>query len=158
MVKLVLDWAKARQEKEDDMFSNKLCAKLYQSYKILQTTLTQDVTEESFKRVKDLCWLIRSLIQQLSTESGVPIEPASSTSLLDGILNTLDYVSYAAVPGAGGNDAIFLIGRSPQTTESFHEIVQRDVCSKFKNEEEQQIAVLPVKVLRGEALIIETSR
>jgi len=28
----------------------------------LQTTLTQDVTEESFKRVKDLCWLIRSLI------------------------------------------------------------------------------------------------
>jgi len=29
MVKLVLDWAKARQQKEDDMFSNELCAKLY---------------------------------------------------------------------------------------------------------------------------------
>jgi len=29
MVKLVLDWAKARQQKENDMFSNELCANLY---------------------------------------------------------------------------------------------------------------------------------
>lgn len=122
MVKLVLDWAKVRQQKEDDLFSNDLCAKLYQSYQELQATLTENVTEDSFKHVKDLCWDIRSRIQQLSKELGVPIEPASSTALLDGILNTLDYVSYAAVPGAGGNDAIFLIGRS-QGPESFHEAV-----------------------------------
>ena len=43
--------------------------------------------------------------------TGVPIEPKSSTSLLDSILTSLDYVCYAAVPGAGGNDAIFLIGK-----------------------------------------------
>ena len=52
----------------------------------------------------------------------MPIEPDSSTLLLDDILNALDYVSYAAVPGAGGNDAIFLIGRSKEDL-TFHEIV-----------------------------------
>lgn len=63
-------------------------------------------------------------------------------------MNTLDYVSYAAVPGAGGNDAIFLIGRSPNPTkQNFHEMIQEDVCKKFKNELGQQISVLPVKVL-----------
>jgi phosphomevalonate kinase len=41
---------------------------------------------------------------------------------LDQILTSLDYVCYAAVPGAGGNDAIFLIGK-PNEGEgiSFHE-------------------------------------
>jgi hypothetical protein len=44
------------------MFSNDLCAKLYWSYQELQATLTKDVTEASFKHVKELCWEIRSLI------------------------------------------------------------------------------------------------
>jgi hypothetical protein len=51
----------------------------------------------------------------------VPIEPLSSKPLLDDILDTLDYTCYAAVPGAGGNDALFVIGRSFKDGLSFKE-------------------------------------
>lgn len=93
------------------------------------------------------------LIQQLSKETGVPIEPESSKALLDSIVDTLEYACYAAVPGAGGNDAIFVIGRGDV---DLHERIQSDICSRFKNEEGKQISVLPVRVLSSDnpALIL----
>ena len=69
--------------------------------------------------------------------------------ILDEILK-LDYIAYAAVPGAGGNDALFTIGEP-----GLHEKLQRDICSKHLNSEGQRIAVLPVKLLTGEGLYIE---
>ena len=45
--------------------------------------------------------------------------------LLDYIIKNLDYALYATVPGAGGNDAIFILGNS----ENLHEQVQQDFCN-----------------------------
>lgn len=86
----------------------------------------------------------------------MPIEPISSKTLLDDILASFDYTCYAAVPGAGGNDAIFVIGKSEGDDGgfSFHKRVQRDICSKHRNEEGQRISVLPVRVMQGDALKI----
>lgn len=55
---------------------------------------------------------MRQVIQQISKESGVWIEPPATTLILDELLNEFDEetVWYAGVPGAGGDDAIFLIG------------------------------------------------
>ena len=54
------------------------------------------------------CISIRKLLRELSVKTGVPIEPEKSTLLLDKLLD-LSYVYYAAIPGAGGDDAILLI-------------------------------------------------
>ncbi|TNV83626.1 hypothetical protein FGO68_gene7895 [Halteria grandinella] len=151
MVKKVLDWAKANQSKEDDMFSNDICSKLNANYDKLASSLAQDMPNQ--ETIQSLCLEIRSLIQTLSQQTEVPIEPPSSTLLLDSILKNLDYTYYAAVPGAGGNDAIFVIGKG----DKLHENIQRDICNKYQNEEGSRIAVLPVKVLREKepALIIQ---
>ena len=58
---------------------------------------------------------MRQVIQQISKESSVWIEPPATTLILDELLQEFDEetVWYAGVPGAGGDDAIFLIG-NPQ--------------------------------------------
>ena len=54
---------------------------------------------------------------------------------------------------AGGNDAIFVVGRGDSDF-SLHEKIQRDICRKFKNEDGLDIAVLPVKLLQEKAALI----
>jgi phosphomevalonate kinase len=60
-----------------------------------------------------LCEEVRATIRSISSESGVWIEPPSTTQLLDALMSEFsqDEVWYAGVPGAGGDDAIFIIGR-----------------------------------------------
>lgn len=53
---------------------------------------------DELKKSKDLCLEIRKLIQEISQETDVEIEPASCTNLLDTLLK-LPEVYYAAVPG-----------------------------------------------------------
>jgi len=91
--------------------------------------------------------LIRGQIQLLSKETKVPIEPERSTKLINEILN-LENVVYAAVPGAGGDDAIFIMG----TGDNFHQYIQENFCDKIND---TQIAVLSISLLPMNSILLE---
>lgn len=59
-----------------------------------------------------------------------------------------EYLYYAAVPGAGGDDAIFILGPK----DILHEYIQNKFCELVKD---RKIAVLPVEINIGEALILK---
>eukprot|EP00271_Cylindrocystis_brebissonii_P000997 TRINITY_DN11231_c0_g1_i1.p1 TRINITY_DN11231_c0_g1~~TRINITY_DN11231_c0_g1_i1.p1 ORF type:complete len:603 (-),score=108.99 TRINITY_DN11231_c0_g1_i1:370-2178(-) len=51
---------------------------------------------------------VRSLLREIGTSAGVPIEPLSQTELLDATME-MPGVVFAGVPGAGGGDAVFAV-------------------------------------------------
>jgi phosphomevalonate kinase len=59
---------------------------------------------------------IRTLIREMGTASGVPIEPESQTALIDA-LRGVEGVLNGVVPGAGGFDAVALVVRDDVETE-----------------------------------------
>ena len=81
----------------------------------------------------------------------MPIEPQSSTEILDKLLEK-EYVYYAAVPGAGGNDAIFVIGER----EGLHERVE-EFCKEWNAGKRDRVAVLPVRVVDKYELELNTT-
>ncbi|OBT88341.1 hypothetical protein VE02_03414 [Pseudogymnoascus sp. 03VT05] len=58
---------------------------------------------------------IRALIREMGEKSGVPIEPAAQTALLD-MLAEVEGVVGGVVPGAGGHDAVALLIREGDET------------------------------------------
>ena len=62
----------------------------------------------SYDNLTNIILTIRSLIRELSTKAGVPIEPKVQTELL-GTCSQLPGVIGGVVPGAGGYDAIALL-------------------------------------------------
>ncbi|KAI1336641.1 ribosomal protein S5 domain 2-type protein [Xylariaceae sp. FL0016] len=59
---------------------------------------------------------IRELIRAMGSESGVPIEPESQTSLLDALME-VEGVYNGVVPGAGGFDALAILMKDDEATE-----------------------------------------
>lgn len=57
----------------------------------------------------------RALVRKMGAESGVPIEPASQTELIDA-LGQVDGVYGGVVPGAGGFDAVALLLKDDEDT------------------------------------------
>ena len=72
----------------------------------------------------------------------MPIEPEASTVLLDKIM-TIEEVCYASVPGAGGDDAIFVLGK-PGVREKLQELLSERI----------DLAELPVDILHGKSLTL----
>lgn len=54
---------------------------------------------------------------------------------------------YATVPGAGGNDAFFILGNK----DNLHASIQMDFCDKISD---ASLAVLPVHLLNSDALVV----
>jgi phosphomevalonate kinase len=59
---------------------------------------------------------IRARIRDMGDRSGVPIEPAEQTALLDAVTRDVPGVAGGVVPGAGGYDAIVLLVRDDEPT------------------------------------------
>lgn len=76
---------------------------------------------------------IRVTLRQISKASGVQIEPAETTKLLDELVDALKphkEILYASVPGAGGDDAIFLLAKKgPENENSLQEAVKEHFCN-----------------------------
>jgi len=64
---------------------------------------------ESFKK-------LRSNLQSMTEQSGVPVEPIEQTKLLDALTDGVEGVIGGVVPGAGGYDAITLLIRDDEET------------------------------------------
>lgn len=90
--------------------------------------------------MRTLCLQIRSCLQGLSRECGVEVEPPAQTSLMDQVLAefTVDEVWYVGIPGAGGHDALFVLGPP-------HLDLQRLLKDRFCGSR-RSLAILPVSL------------
>ncbi|KAF1984788.1 ERG8, Phosphomevalonate kinase [Aulographum hederae CBS 113979] len=105
MVKKVLSWRKEKPEE-----ANRVWSALQESNEALATELADLANTESkdYAPLTQCIQSIRSLIRDMSRLSGVPIEPASQTKLLDACSNVPGVIG-GVVPGAGGFDAVALL-------------------------------------------------
>ncbi|KAF1956403.1 Phosphomevalonate kinase [Byssothecium circinans] len=110
MVKKVLKWREENRGVADGIW-----ARLQEGNELLAGELTRladseeaDGDGDRYARLRELFKQNRALIRQMSTESGVPIEPPQQTALLDACSEVKGVVG-GVVPGAGGYDAIVLL-------------------------------------------------
>ncbi|KAJ3225593.1 phosphomevalonate kinase [Clydaea vesicula] len=75
------------------------------------TSKSEKVIFESFCLVYETFQSIRQKLQEMTLKAEVPIEPLSQTKLLNSCME-VEGIIMAGVPGAGGFDAIFVIGLS----------------------------------------------
>ena len=108
MVKSVLLWRKAKPEEslllwETLQKANEDLATEFQTLALRPATSSVD-----YESLRTVLLTIRSLIREMSSKSGVPIEPEVQTGLIDGCCQIPGVVG-GVVPGAGGFDAIALL-------------------------------------------------
>ena len=107
MVKKVLSWRKSYPEE-----STLLWETLQRGNEDLAAQLQQlsssASTPEDYENIRTVILTIRSLIREMSSKSGVPIEPLVQTKLIDACCE-LPGVVGGVVPGAGGFDAMALL-------------------------------------------------
>ena len=106
MVKSVLSWR--AKEVED---AGRIWTALQSANEGLAAALAKGGEEE----INAAFAAIRSLIREMGEKSGVPIEPAAQTELLDA-LGKVEGVVGGVVPGAGGHDAVALLVREGEET------------------------------------------
>ena len=108
MVKKVLSWRKSDPEESTLLWetlqrgNEELAAQL----QLLSPTSAR--TPEDYENIRTVILTIRSLIREMSSKSGVPIEPLVQTRLIDACCE-LPGVVGGVVPGAGGFDATALL-------------------------------------------------
>ncbi|KAF2145584.1 uncharacterized protein K452DRAFT_243738 [Aplosporella prunicola CBS 121167] len=105
MVKKVLAW---RQENAAQ--ANELWGRLQKSNEALAAELVQlgESKSRDYGQLRARLDDIRRLIREMSELSGVPIEPAEQTELLDACSKVAGVIG-GVVPGAGGYDAVALL-------------------------------------------------
>ncbi|ELR09815.1 phosphomevalonate kinase [Pseudogymnoascus destructans] len=106
MVKSVLAW---RAKEVDD--ATPIWTSLQSSNEKLARALSAGKEDE----ISAAFTAIRALIREMGEKSGVPIEPAAQTALLDK-LGEVEGVVGGVVPGAGGHDAVALLIREGDET------------------------------------------
>ena len=117
MVKQVLKWRESNKEHVDGIWTtlqagnDALAAELT---RLATTNVAQKEGKANYEKLRDIIKSNRELIRQMSTGSGVPIEPPQQTELLD-FCSTQDGVIGGVVPGAGGFDAIVLFVENNDT-------------------------------------------
>jgi phosphomevalonate kinase len=131
MVKKVLQWREANPAE-----SKALWDELQSRNVKLGTILSEGKLDEIRPAVAD----IRELIRAMGTQSGVPIEPESQTSLLDALME-VEGVYNGVVPGAGGYDAVALLMNDDEATENR----VKEFLAKWSKEKGGQVRLLDVK-------------
>ena len=112
MVKQVLAW-----RTRDPEGSRALWDDLQAANEELAASLRGDTEPNTTQEIRSAVARCRTLIRDMGTRSGVPIEPESQTVLLDALNENVSGVYGGLVPGAGGFDALALIVRDDEDTE-----------------------------------------
>ncbi|EPE24408.1 Ribosomal protein S5 2-like protein [Glarea lozoyensis ATCC 20868] len=107
MVKKVLEWRK------NDPDGSK---KLWDALQISNESLASALSSENKEDVTSAFSAVREKIREMGTASGVPIEPAEQTELIDAVTAAVPGVLGGVVPGAGGYDAIVLLAQDDEAT------------------------------------------
>lgn len=105
MVKKMLAWRKETGDGAENIWRN-----LQKSNEAFAAELVRlgETQETDYSTLRQRILDIRVLIREMSTESGVPVEPPSQTKLLDDCSNIPGIIG-GMVPGAGGFDAVALL-------------------------------------------------
>ena len=108
MVRNVLAWRKAKPEEALLLWET-----LQKGNEDLATELQSLASKpanssEDYENIREVMLTIRSLIREMSSKSGVPIEPEVQTGLINACCQ-LPGVVGGVVPGAGGFDAVALL-------------------------------------------------
>ncbi len=131
MVKKVLAW-----KAQDAAQSTQLWDDLQQRNEALAASLRGGRLAELPQKVES----VRELIRTMGQQSGVPIEPASQTELLDAV-SRVEGVYGGVVPGAGGFDAAALLMDDDEATK------QRvnEFLARWSSEKSSKVKLLNVK-------------
>lgn len=111
MVRNVLSWKQTKPEE-----SVLLWETLQKGNEDLARELHNLATRQAgdYEDLRTVIMTIRSLIREMSTKSGVPIEPEVQTRLIDACCRVPGVVG-GVVPGAGGYDAVALLVEDTST-------------------------------------------
>lgn len=108
MVKNVLSWRKAKPEEAILLWETLQKGNEDLALEFHGLTSRSACQTKDYEGLRTVILAIRSLIREMSTKSGVPIEPEVQTKLIDACCR-LPGVVGGVVPGAGGFDAIALL-------------------------------------------------
>ncbi|KAM5463692.1 phosphomevalonate kinase [Microsporum ferrugineum] len=106
MVKKLLRWRDENREDADTIWANLQLNN--EKIRLELKKLSHNPRTGNFNEVRNLLLKSRMWIKTMTKKSGVPVEPAVQTELLDA-LGKLDGVIGGVVPGAGGYDAVALL-------------------------------------------------
>jgi len=108
MVKKVLAWRKEKPEEASLLWAALQKGNEDLAVGFTKVTRFSQTPEVDYQGLRDTINTIRSLVREMSSKSGVPIEPKVQTELLDSCCKVPGVVG-GVVPGAGGYDAIALL-------------------------------------------------
>ena len=108
MVKNVLSWRKSHPEESTLLWETLQRGNEDLAAQLQQLASTSASTPEDYENIRTVILTIRSLIREMSSKSGVPIEPLVQTRLIDACCGLRGIVG-GVVPGAGGFDAMALL-------------------------------------------------
>ena len=126
-VKKILEYANLN--KKNELFDDNLFSNLDK----INNEIIKCFEENNFINLKLLCLEYRKILQKISFESNVEIEPKIFNILLDNLLKFKE-ISYSICPGAGGYDSIVVMGENNNNNyEDFIKIVKINIEEFNKN-------------------------
>lgn len=108
MVKKVFQWRKDHPEEATLLWVTLQKGNEDFAAELQKLSVTASAGDAAYHDLRDIILTIRSLIQEMSSKAGVPIEPKAQTDLLDAC-SLVPGVVGGVVPGAGGFDAVALL-------------------------------------------------
>ena len=108
MVKQVLSWKKEKPEEAVLLWETLHTGNEELAAELHELTTKEATSKGSYDKLRTIILMIRSLIREMSSKAGVPIEPRVQTDLIDACCR-LPGVVGGVVPGAGGYDAVALL-------------------------------------------------
>lgn len=113
MVKRVLSWKKGNPEEAALLWRTLQKGNEDLAEELRSLAQESKLSSSNFENLGTIFLTIRSLVREMSTKTGVPIEPKVQTQLLDACCQISGVVG-GVVPGAGGFDAIALLVENKQ--------------------------------------------
>lgn len=124
MVKNVLSWRKTKPEESVLVWETLQKANEDLALEFHNLASKPACQTEDYDGLRTVIFTIRSLIREMSTKSGVPIEPEVQTKLIDACCR-LPGVVGGVVPGAGGYDAVaFLVEDKNIVIDGLHRFLE----------------------------------
>ena len=144
MVKQVLAWRKEKPAEANALWSD-LQAANEDLAREMKAAATMSSESRDFAALRACFARIRTYIRRMSELSGVPIEPASQTELIDACEKVPGVIG-GVVPGAGGYDAIaLLIEGGEDTVAQLKALFSSWTFSDDGKGDERRVSVLGVR-------------
>ena len=131
MVKRVHEWKAGNPER---------AAEVYDEVQRCVDELARVLREQKEEGIRSAMRPLRACMRKMGEESGVPIEPASQTEMLDE-LEKVPGVLGSVVPGAGGYDAAAVVMRDDEETER----LVKEFLRKWGAEKDVRVSLMRVK-------------